>query len=222
MKIAALVDGNGNAIPFGESGEMRLYCHEEDSWKTIGAFAFSMNAEQGFAAIRRSILDMAARLADCRTLLTAPFHGLPRSILLELGFSVWTVEGESRRYFDQVMQRTAEAEAEAHEASAVPDGSPEVLAPTPKGGCCSGVYTIDLIEVQAKGTAHNSKDILLPFFEKTTFSRLDIICDHVPKWFSSELAQLKLSFTVEPLAGGRQTVSVQPDGRASCRSCAGG
>lgn len=222
MNIATLVDTNGNAIPFGEPGTLHIFNHEEDGWKPVMEFAFSMHADQGFAAIRRSILDLAARLGDCRTLLVGPVQGFPRSMLLELGFSVWTVEGAAVRYLDQIMQRTAAARAETNGVPASQDDTPDVPTPSPKDGCCSGVYMIDLIEVQAKGTAHNSKDILLPFFEKSSFSRLDIICDHVPKWFANELASLKLSFTAEHLAGGRMMVSVQPDGRASCRTCAGG
>ncbi|NTW75045.1 MAG: Fe-only nitrogenase accessory protein AnfO [Chlorobiaceae bacterium] len=222
MNIAMLVDANGNAIPFGKPGTLRLFNHEEHGWKPVMEFTFSMHADQGFAAIRRSILDLAARLGDCRTLLVGPFQGFPRSLLLELGFSVWTVEGAAARYLDQIMQRTAEARAQTHGVPASQDDTLGVPTPSLKKGCCSGVYMIDLIKVQAKGTSHNSKDILLPFFEKSSFSRLDIICDHVPKWFANELASLKLGFTAEPLAGGRMMVAVQPDGCAPCRTCSGG
>jgi hypothetical protein len=44
----------------------------------------------------------------------------------------------------------------------------------------------------AHRTSLNSKEILLPFFKRTSFSQLEITCDHMPKWFEKELPALKL------------------------------
>ena len=48
----------------------------------------------------------------------------------------------------------------------------------------------------------NSKDVLLPLLEDGGFRRLDISCDHLPRWFERKLADLDLRAQVTPTARG--------------------
>ncbi len=225
MNIAAIVDGNGNAVLFGEPGKVIVYARTRDQWKTVDAFAFEFGDPPGLGALKDAIQTLAERLGECRILLIRDVRGFPRTMLLELGFALWSVEGAPVEQLDNVMQltsRAAEAAAAAIAANQV--SSSDMPVPAFLGGSCSGIYTIDISQVQGSGTGHNSKDILLPFFRSTPFSRLDIVCDHVPKWFSGELAAMKLNFSTEPVKDGRWLVSVRSNGhrsghRSGCSSC---
>jgi len=225
MNIAAIVDGNGNAVPFGEPGTVNVYTLAGDRWTAGDAFAFELGGHPGLASLKDAIQTLAERLGECRILLVRDVRGFPRTMLIELGFTLWSVAGDPVEQLDNVMQLTAQAaEAAAAAIAANQAFSSDMAVPAFLGGSCSGIYTIDISQVQGSGTGHNSKDILLPFLQSTPFTRLDIVCDHVPKWFSGELAAMKLNFSTEPLKDGRWLVSVRSDARhnghrSGCSSC---
>jgi hypothetical protein len=67
---------------------------------------------------------------------------------------------------------------------------------------------VDLRDVMAHKTTLNSKELLLPFFQSTPFRQLEIICDHIPCWFQSELSILGLRANVESSDGGQMKIHV--------------
>lgn len=226
MYIAATVDGNGNAIPFGESGTVNLYSYEEETWYVVDRFPFDLVHQYGLGELKESTQALAAKLGNCRILLVGDVSGYPRTMLLELGFSLWSIEGTPENYLEAVRQKSIEAsEAAAAVVAANQTVVPEAR-PVPKslGGSCSGVYTIDISESQVCGGNHNSREILIPFFRTTQFSRIDILCDHVPKWFSNEHAEMKLNYSTEPVKNGRWLVSVRSNAhrnghKSGCSTC---
>ena len=226
MKIAAIVDGKGNAISFGEPATVLLFSREGDEWFVIDSFEYNLGEQYGLGDLKESTQALGAKLGDCRIMLLRDVSGYPRTMLLELGFTLWSIEGQPERYLDRVMQKTAEAaEAKAAVVTANKPKVPEAL-PTPKplDGSCSGVYTIDISEAQVCGGNHNSRESLIPFFKTTQFTRIDILCDHVPKWFSSELAEMKLNYSTEPVPNGRWLVSVRSHAhrnghKSGCTTC---
>lgn len=226
MQIAAIVDGRGNAVPFGKPSTVMLFSHEDDAWYVVDTFAFDPGEKYGLGELKESIQKLATKLGDCRIMLVRDVSGYPRTMLLELGFTLWSVEGAPEHYLDNVMQLTADAaEAKAAVVKANEPAAPEELpVPKPLGGECSGIYTIDISKAQVCSGSHNSREILIPFFKTTQFSRIDILCDHVPKWFSSELAAMKLNYSTEPVTHGRWLVSVRSNAhrnghRSGCSSC---
>jgi Fe-only nitrogenase accessory protein AnfO len=226
MYIAATVDGDGNAIPFGEPGAVILFNREDDEWCVVDRFACDPGEQYVLGDLKESVQALATKLGGCRTMLVRDVSGYSRTKLLELGFTLWSIEGRPERYLDRVLQLAAEAaEARAavvtEEQASVPK---ELSVPKPLDGSCSGIYTIDISEAQVCGGNHNSREILIPFFRTTRFSRIDIICDHVPKWFSSELAAMKLNYSARPVKNGRWLVSVlssehRNGHRSGCSSC---
>lgn len=225
MHIAAIVDGNGHAIPFGEPGTVIIYTLTGDRWKAGDTFAFEPGGHPGLASLKDAIQTLAAKLGDCRIMLLRDVRGFPRTMLIELGFTLWSVAGDPADQLDNVMQLTAQAaEAAAAAVAANRASASDMAVPAFLGGSCAGIYTIDISQVQGSGTGHNSKDILLPFLQSTPFTRLDIVCDHVPKWFPGELGAMKLNFSTTPLEDGRWLISVRSDARrnghrSGCSSC---
>ena len=226
MKIAAIVDEMGNAIPFGEPGTVILFSCEGEEWFVVDRFDYDLGEQYGLGDLKESTQALGSKLGDCRTMLLRDVSGYPRTMLLELGFTLWSIEGAPEHYLDRVMKLTAEAaEARAAVVTANQVSTPnELPVPKPLDGSCSGIYTIDISAAQVCGGSHNSREILIPFFKTTQFNRIDILCDHVPKWFSSELAEMKLNYATEPVKNGRWLVSVRSNAhrnghRSGCSSC---
>lgn len=66
----------------------------------------------------------------------------------------------------------------------------EVFEPIPKE---YGVYYLNLqVALDAPG-APSSKEILIPFFEKGNFKKLEIDCSHIPRWFDTGLPKYHLT-----------------------------
>ena len=64
-------------------------------------------------------------------------------------------------------------------------------APTPTD--IPGVYTINLMEVQAAHPDITSKKALRPFLASTPFVELEIICGHMPPWLEEHMRQHHLT-----------------------------
>jgi len=76
------------------------------------------------------------------------------------------------------------------------DSGCEVPLPVLIGDISEGCYSINLAAILEENPALNSRQILMPALEGTSFKKLVIICDHRPRWFNNELRNLKL--TAEP------------------------
>jgi Fe-only nitrogenase accessory protein AnfO len=72
----------------------------------------------------------------------------------------------------------------------------DIPLPVPIGDREEGHYLIHLAEILQDNAALNSWQVLVPTLEGKAFKKLEIICDHIPKWFNNELRNLKL--TAEP------------------------
>ncbi|MFA7059901.1 MAG: Fe-only nitrogenase accessory protein AnfO [Pedobacter sp.] len=62
-----------------------------------------------------------------------------------------------------------------------------------------GCYSINLAEILQDNPALNSRQVLIPALEETSFKKLEIICDHTPRWFQNELNNLNLMAEPETL-----------------------
>jgi Fe-only nitrogenase accessory protein AnfO len=102
------------------------------------------------------------------------------------------------------------AASEASEPSAPRSDIPQ---PVPVGDPEHGHYLINLSDILRDNPVINSREVLIPALEDLPFQKLEIICDHIPRWFTNELRNLKLKAGPEiPDAAGRLTVLVSPEG----------
>lgn len=72
----------------------------------------------------------------------------------------------------------------------------DVPPPVLIGDISEGRYSINLAEILDENPALNSRQILMPVLKETSFKKLEIVCDHLPRWFNNELRNLQL--TAEP------------------------
>ncbi len=192
MKIAVLTERAGNVLSFYESGFVKLYSNDKGTWNCIEEFPFELLEEKGLAEIQRFIQKMLSRLDECRILMVKFIKGVPLSILKESGVSVWKVDGSPLVFFEYVREQEEKIKVEHKEAI-----KPVLPEPLLVGNKKHGINAIDLVHVQAKGAGFNSKDVLFPFLQKQVFRKLEVVCEHLPKWFEKEFESLKLQFRIE-------------------------
>ncbi len=211
MNIAAFVNEGGEIVDFYEKGDICLFGKVAGCWAITKVLPLTLKREMGIAGVRSTLTHTVSQLGDCEVFLVRELRGILKVYLEELGYRVWKSEGSLIDQLDNVLLR--EQELLAEEVVAVP-------SPLPVGDPGDDSYRINLVELMQSGIPHVSREVLMPFFETVPFQKLEIVCEHIQKWFPMELETLGLrveSQTQQALADGMMTVVVVP--QCGSRSC---
>ncbi|MBS1168460.1 MAG: hypothetical protein H6R00_4485 [Proteobacteria bacterium] len=215
MKIAVHTDAAGRPVSLYEDGIIHLYEGAGDSWSKIGEFAFALPDGASIPLVRGLVEKAMAGLKDCRTLISGDRHGYIYSLLdQEMGVSCWTSEGSVAEQIAMVERRQAELVEDAKKAacavascSSSACGSrkaaacgPDVEVPPPEN-LGDGRFRVDVATIMRTTPGLNSRQILLPVIEKGDFAALEVICDHLPRWFEGKVDELGLEASCETLPG---------------------
>lgn len=188
MKIAVLMNEAGVAVGFSEHAELFVYEREGDKWVCEQKHVWVPCAHHTMSALRRCLGSIAGWLKDCRVVAARRSNGYYRVVFEGLGVAMWAVEGYPQDFIPQIERFYKENVGQKISEPA------DIISPIAGK---TGLYSVDLREVMDHHKRYNSRDVLMPFFQKASFERLEIICDHVPKWFKNELPALKLRADVE-------------------------
>ncbi|WP_300163622.1 Fe-only nitrogenase accessory protein AnfO [Solidesulfovibrio sp.] len=210
MKIAGFVDGEGTITsPYGEC-RLRLCENGTGAWTPVRDVAFAIRSDMSLAEVKTVVREAARQLEDCRIVVSAEARGLvPVVFQEELGFHTWKSQGALQDQLDGIAAR----EAELAKASA--PQPPLEMGAGCRGGCGGGRrqkafdpapavplsslertgesrYRIDLVDTLKRDPDLNSRMVLLPLLEAGAFDELEILCDHVPRWFSGAIEAMPL------------------------------
>lgn len=199
MKIAVFVDEQGVTAPLGQSGYVNVFTREEGQWQSCQHIPFALSPTLTLSQIRQRTLSMLAELPPCRHFVASEIHGAPLVWLDGMGLTMWKTSGRPEDFLDRIVAKISPVS----ETVAV---LPQVfIMPTES----EGAFRVDLMAaLQGGGGAHTSKELLMPFFEQRTFSSLEILCDHLPKWFS-RLDPVRFVWRVTPCGDGTLSVIVE-------------
>jgi Fe-only nitrogenase accessory protein AnfO len=225
MKIAAFIGMDGNPTDLFDKGELVVFEKTDGEWEKTAGHPLSLNRDWGMAEVKVRLQDAVKPLTPCDVFLLTDLRGVLRVFLEDCGFRIWTSKGPLLSQLDDVANLEVTL---AREEASVQRMLP---APTVVGNPEDGVFCINLVELLAAGSCHVSHDLIMPFLETISFARLDVFCDHVPKWFAREFTELDLTIaakTPDPSGQGmtitvvpRSTARTQPRGRrpgkSSCR-----
>jgi Fe-only nitrogenase accessory protein AnfO len=197
MRIAAFVDTEGNTQSFESSGTVHIYEKKDDlQWRRVSVVPFCIEKTMNLKDIRKSIHTIAPSLYGCRAFITRYNMGIFNAIFEEeLHIHIFSIEGSPLVALDKVRELIKLEFIEAVKRAESCKQQNNSTSPISVGDSTKGLYRINLVEVQKKNESMNSKEILVPFFEKNKFVELEIICLHTPKWIERELTDL--NFTVK-------------------------
>ena len=210
MKIAAFVSAGDDVVDFFEDGALCLFEKIADRWDKIQEVPLRLKEEMGLGQVKTALSTCLNQVKDCEVFLLRDLRGGIKAMLEDHGFRVWKSVGNLNEQLDSVALR--EQEFVVVEEDPIP-------APQPVGDIRDACYRINLVELLESGAPHVSRDVLMPFFELVSFRRLEIICQHTPKWFATEFVSLglRLDSTAPGPSGTDQLVVVVP--ACGTRSC---
>jgi Fe-only nitrogenase accessory protein AnfO len=229
MEIAAYLDAENMPVSLYGNGALRLYDDglPGGAWRAGAAISFRLDERMTLAQVKAAVVGAVRALGDCRVLLSGEVRGLPYSLLQEEhGFRAWRSEGELSRQLDYVRARETEA-AVQKKYEIVLRASQPVPAPMPVRDGEAGHYWIDLRAALEHASNPTSRNILIPFLVAGRFGKLEVLCDHLPKWMAWEFERMDLAAETETLdatdSGLKVTVYSRqsPDGRGRPRGLAG-
>jgi len=221
MKIATFINERGEVGSFSEKGQVCLYEQVSGVWIKNKEILLDVNRDMGLSDVKARLKEIATGLNDNKILLVAETRGLLCLLFQEMGFRTWTSEGSLFEQLDNVARREKEAArndelklnesgrgqsscgCKARNPSSHINNIEEriiepikinrpIPAPILVGDGLDGYYRINLAEVLKNDPGLNSKEVLIPFMNAAAFRKLEIICDHLPRWFSREIDQLSL------------------------------
>lgn len=244
MKIASYVNADGDVAGFHDKGRICLYEQGENGWLTAREVPFEMNPDLSLSQLKAGIRQAVAQLDDCSVFVVREVRGLLHAVLQEeFGFRTWKSEGSLHEQLDSVARHDREylagqaAQPATGQACRVTAGrsgcgdgcSSRPSNPQPPTGMArplpapeslgNGCYRIDLAEILANDSGLNSKEVLVPFMAGVSFRQLEVLCDHPPRWFGTELYKLGLIVASEqPGSNGKRIeVLVVPTGDAAAQ-----
>jgi Fe-only nitrogenase accessory protein AnfO len=203
-KIAVLVDNQGLAGGFTESGVLKLYSRENGEWTVIKELPYNLPYSQGIKAVRANMMEMLNWLGECRLFLAREVAGLPYNILDIAGFNIYEVEGKPEELFDAVLEKE-----KSHSSPQSPSTTDSSVAYGPIKTNIEGNYYINLKQVQDANASLSSKQLLLPFLRLGTFFELEVSCYHVPPWLAIELDVLRLKSELIKIGENDYKIKIQ-------------
>lgn len=202
MMIAVLVNQENHVEAFENGGTIRLYEKEGSVWTSVKEFLYRTDDLVHPAIFRERLKAICDWMQPCNVLAAKRFRGTYQVVFERYGVSMWEMDGFAEMNAENFLDDISKFHSvERDNECCVSNESENTIAPIEQK---LGYYSIDLTDVMKHRTNLNSQQILLPFFKNTPFKQLEILCDHVPKWFERELNNFSLISEVEENQNGLQ------------------
>lgn len=195
ISVSVFINSKGITATPTEEGFVKIYNYDTDTkvWEASENFEFSLLNSSSIPEMRKTILDLVQKLGNCRIFIARSVVGQLYSVLEANRFHIYEVDGKPEQFLDSILTY----EEEEAKCSATEFTEPQI--PCPQKTDVPGTYTINLKNALNSTPGLSSKKILLPFLASGNFKVLEIICDHIPKWFDSEFNYKGLSSTITKL-----------------------
>lgn len=200
--IAVYVNEEGNTASISEEGIIRIYQKSEEGWNSVSEATFCLGVVKGISEARRIMIEMVQKLEGCNVFVAKEVVGQLYYVLEANGFESFEAEGKPELFLEAIWEEVQSTKSENVKASETETVS--YFEKTDK----EGFYFLNLKKALNLDCSISSKKLLLPFLRKKDFSGLDVICDHLPRWFETELSTMGLKSEVIKLKENEYKVSI--------------
>ncbi|HEX9061081.1 MAG TPA: Fe-only nitrogenase accessory protein AnfO [Clostridia bacterium] len=193
--IATLLNQEGFTSSINEEGAIKVYSKNlcTEPWEVSNEFPFSIAGVSSIQALRSKLSDMVQKIGDTKIFVASEVAGQLYNVLEANGFNVYEVDGRPEQFLDSIITMEEESKSEAVK------NTQTIKIPEPKMTDIEGEYFIDLGAALNMDPSITSKRILLPFLTKKDYKKLEILCDHIPRWFDEEFEKRCLTSNITKL-----------------------
>lgn len=202
-KIAVVVNSKGYTTTITEPGILRVYTKVLDTWNIIKEFPYSIDFSQGIAVVKRNIAEVLKKLEDCKIFVAAEVSGQLYYILEVNGFTSYEAEGDPLSFLDSMYNNELLEEAKPPKEKETASEVKPILTDQ------CGVYLINLGKALFENSDLSSKKILKPILQEGKFEVLNVYCDHVPRWFDTDLKAMGFSQEISKLTEKEYQIKIR-------------
>ncbi len=200
-KIAIIVNSESELTNFEEGSSIILYNKSTDIWQIEDIVSYSLAPLSSISDTRDCVKTVISKLKDCKIIIAKTMSGIPYIIFDRMGFAIFETSDISNAILDEILSDVEEYSSKKNLAlMELPTSPVETEIP--------GVYFFNLMELQQKHPEISSKKALKAFIENAQFSKLEIICSHLPPWLENYFSPNMLSYIMEPLDMNSCKVSI--------------
>ena len=200
-KIAIIVNSESELTNFEEGSSIILYNKSTDIWQIEDIVSYSLAPLSSISDTRDCVKTVISKLKGCKIIIAKTMSGIPYIIFDRMGFAIFETSDISNAILDEILSDVEEYSSKKNLAlMELPTSPVETEIP--------GVYFFNLMELQQKHPEISSKKALKAFIENAQFSKLEIICSHLPPWLENYFSPNRLSYIMEPLDMNSCKVSI--------------
>lgn len=196
MNIAVLLNDEGVTTSFSNDSFLKIYRKVSINWVVKKEMQISSIEVHKPNEIRSKLKQVKDFLEDCNVIIVKEMKGIYFTYFEGMSFDIWEMEGNPERYLDYVYE--SEMQERKKNTFQKKPLTPEEIKP--------GFYYINLKEVMSDKNSMTSKQILLPFFQETSFEQIIIDCDHIPRWFQKDLPDMGLNAEAQKFRDGMKVI----------------
>lgn len=187
IEIAVLIGEDEKTSGFEKDGVIVVYEKGVGEWNVKKEIDYAIKDISDTFAFHNKINELCKELDTCKIIVVNRIRGIHYIAFEEHQISMLEISGNPMEFLDHI-EDCGRHERTKQEISLEPH---TIYERQP------GKFDTDLRDVMNGKTSYNSKQILVPFLKKETFTILEVLCDHVPKWLEREKEALNVEFTIE-------------------------
>lgn len=203
--IAVLLNNAGETGSWLDDGTIKLYKRIDQEWLESKSLEYSVSNSTTIINLRNSLSTLVEQLDDCKIFVAKEISGQLFSILEAYFFNFYELNGIPSSFLDSVL--ISEEKLHKEELLLASQAANKFF---PEAIDKFGNYTINLKKLLQEDGTISSKQILIPFLKDEVFESLEVVCDHIPKWFDRELSGMGYGFHTATRKDGNISVSIFP------------
>lgn len=203
MKISVVESNDQKTSSIFEPGFIVTYEEDGGEWKVLNRFENKVCSAKSIAAVRMAVEDTIKQLDNVKIVVASEIPGIASGIFEVAGFDIFLVEKSGFDVLDSVKKEMGEIIEKQQEKLSKFDIM-QFLEP----GMNKDDFCLNMEKILSKNPQLTSKKILLPYLKNGEFNRLDVICSHIPKWFTTNLRVLGFEYETVNSLPNEKTVKI--------------
>lgn len=189
MSIAVLVNEKGDLTDIDECARIFIYQKTKEEWLKVRDLDTQIDPSDA-QTLRSSIRSLIDRI-DSKIVLSLKMSGIPYHMFDKYGFHIFESHKFTVSLLDGIIE---EINCDQQERKFLTD-----LPKQPVSQNDDGNYYLNLIELQKTFPEISSKAALQKFMNDAIFYELQLICNHLPPWMESVMAQKNMKYSIEKI-----------------------
>lgn len=204
--IAVLLNDNEETCSWQSNGTIELYEKANEKWLKIKSVPYLPPVETyDLNSIKTYYTTLISQLPNCKILVAKKISGFLINFLDFNGIKIYESTGAPSDFLNSIFNsEKRELEKKFFLQSQVID----MFAPHKTDDF--GNYKLNLYKLLQSNEKITSKQIIIPFLKKEKIKALEIVCDHIPKWFDKALPEMGFNYQISSNNNGLMTVNVFP------------